>query len=74
LRDATIDVGPGGSLTKKTELAGTYFAAGDVQATCAVLTGFLNEVEAQRGKKLTHDVADILITAAQALVGAIGCN
>ena len=65
LRDATIGVGPGRSLTNKTELAGTYFAVGDVQATCAVLAGFLNEVEAQRGKKLTHDVADTLITDAR---------
>lgn len=48
-----MGVGPGRSLRNKTELAETYLAAGDIQATCAVLGGFLNEVEAQRGKKLT---------------------
>jgi hypothetical protein len=67
-------VGPGTSLADKITLAQTYYAVPDIQATCAVLTGFINEVRAQRGKKLTREVADELTADAQAIRAAIGCN
>lgn len=67
-------VGPGTSLADKITLAQTYYAVPDIQATCAMLTGFINEVRAQRGKKLTPEVADELTADAQAIMAAIGCN
>jgi hypothetical protein len=67
-------VGPGKSLADKVVLAQTYYAVPDVQATCAMLTDFNNEVRAQRGKKIAIDVADGLTADAQAIVGAIGCE
>ena len=67
-------VGPGKSLANKVALAQTYYAVPNVQATCTVLTGFVNEVRAQRGKKLTTGLADELTAEAQAIMTAIGCK
>jgi len=67
-------VGPGRSLADKIMLAQTYLAVPDEQSTCAVLDGFLNQVRAQRGKKLTPTFADQLNADAQAIMVAIGCN
>jgi len=39
-----------------------------------MLTAFGNEVRAQRGKKLTTDLADRLTADAQGIMEAIGCN
>lgn len=74
LLSAATGVGPGTSLANKVKLAETYYAAEDTQATCVVLTGFVNEVRAQRGKKLTLDSADTLTKDADVLMSAIGCN
>ena len=74
LGTAVVGVGPGNSLADKVALAQTYFAASDVEATCAVLTDFMNQVSAQRGKKLTLETADQLTADAQAIMDAIGCN
>lgn len=67
-------VGPGKSLINKVALAQTYYAVPDVQATCAVLTGFLAEVSAQRDKKIANDLADKLSADAQAIKAAIECK
>jgi hypothetical protein len=67
-------VGPGSSLVDKVALAETYYAVPDIQATCAVLTGFINEVQAQAGKKINPQLDAKLITDAQAIEAAIGCN
>jgi hypothetical protein len=67
-------VGPGSSLADKVALAETYYAVPDIQATCAVLTGFINEVQAQAGKKINPQLDAKLITDAQAIEAAIGCN
>ena len=68
-------LGPGKSLANKVELAQVYHAANDIQAACAVLTGFVAEVRAQRGKKeVTAALADQWIADAQAIMEAIGCN
>jgi hypothetical protein len=69
-------VGPGSSLADKINLAKTYCESGDDyrEASCAVLAAFVNQVGAQRGKKLTADLADTLAADAQALITAIGCN
>jgi hypothetical protein len=46
----------------------------DVQSACAILNDFLNQVQAQRGKKLTTTVADQWTAYAQAIMTNIGCN
>jgi Protein of unknown function (DUF1566) len=67
-------VGPGRSLADKVALAQTYYAVPDIQATCAVLTGFINEVQAQAGKKISPQLDAKLVADAQAIEAAIGCK
>jgi hypothetical protein len=67
-------VGPGMSLVDKVTSAQTYFAVPDAQATCAMLADFTREVGAQRGKKITADLATKLTADAQVIMTAIGCN
>jgi FG-GAP-like repeat/FG-GAP repeat len=67
-------VGPGKSLANKVALAQTYYAAKDVQATCAVLTGFVDEVKAQAGKKIAHALDAKLMVDANAIETAVDCN
>jgi hypothetical protein len=66
-------VGPGKRLAEKVTLAQTYYAVPDIQSTCAVLTGFVNEVKAQAGKKIAQPLDAKLIADAQAIETAIGC-
>jgi hypothetical protein len=73
LTEAT-GVGPGKSLANKVELAQTYYTAKDVQATCAMLTAFVNEVQAQDGKKIGQTLDAKLIADADAIQAAISCN
>lgn len=67
-------VGPGRSLASKVMLAQTYLAVPDVESTCAMLNAFRNQVGAQRGKKLTVELADELTADAEAIQAAVGCN
>src|SRR5450756_686442 len=60
-------VGPGRSLARKVALAQTYYAAKYVQSTCAMLTAFENEVEAQAGKKIDRALDAKLIADANAI-------
>jgi hypothetical protein len=74
LSDRVEGVGPGKSLAAKVTIAQTYYAVPDAQATCAVLTGFINELAAQRGKHVTLDLASELTADAQVIMTAIGCD
>lgn len=67
-------VGPGKSLANDIELIQAYYAANDVQAACAVLTGFVGEVKAQNGKKIGPTLDAQFISDANMLQVAIGCN
>ena len=67
-------VGPGTSLADDVTAAQAYYAASDTQATCAMLTGFVNEVRAQNGKKIGRTLDAKLIADADAIEVAIGCN
>ncbi len=67
-------VGPGKSLESKVALALLFYAFKDVHATCALLSAFMNEVEAQAGKKIGRELEEQLIADAQAIEAAIGCN
>jgi hypothetical protein len=74
LADDVVGVGPGQSLYRKVELAQAYLAANDIPATCAMLMDFINEVGAQRDKKIPAASADQLIADAQAIMTEIGCH
>ena len=71
---AVIGVGPGNSLSNKIIQAQAFHAAADTQAACAMLNALLNQVQAQRGKKLSAELADQLTEDAQAIIEAIGCD
>jgi len=77
LAASVFGVGPGKSLPSKVELAQTYFKAGDIPATCAVLTDFVSTVSgfaAGKKPKLSPEVASQLTTNAHAIMAAIGCD
>jgi len=73
LQAAVTGVGPGHSLADKVALAKSYFDAGDIANSCATLNGFINEVKAQTGKKITPAQAADFIAKAQAIEALIGC-
>ncbi|MHC4432495.1 MAG: choice-of-anchor Q domain-containing protein, partial [Planctomycetota bacterium] len=56
------------SLVSKVENAINSIQKGQTKAAANKLEAFINEVEAQRGKKIPPDDADELITAAQAII------
>jgi PKD repeat protein len=59
------------SLISKLENAIKLMEKGKYNAASNLLEAFMNEVEAQRGKKITDDQADYLIAAAQWIYGYI---
>ncbi|MEJ2516136.1 MAG: SGNH/GDSL hydrolase family protein [Gammaproteobacteria bacterium] len=73
LADVT-GVGPGRSLAAKMGRAQSYYAASNIGATCSVLGAFVNEVEAQTGKKLTAAQAAAFTSDASAITEALGCD
>jgi PKD repeat protein len=65
---------PGGlenSLTSKLENAIDSLEKGNLNAAANKLGAFINQVEAQRGKKLTDEQADELIAAAQRIIDSL---
>jgi hypothetical protein len=73
LQAAVTGVGPGHSLADKVALAKSYFDAGDTANACGTLNAFINEVNAQTGKKITPAQAADFIAQAQAIEAQIGC-
>jgi hypothetical protein len=41
---------------------------------CSSLKAFVNEVNAQAGKKLTEEEAQLLLAAAEGLMATLGCR
>lgn len=62
------------SLVKKLEHAQDAIDDGDINRACNQITAFINEVEAQAGKKLTQAQADQLIAGANEIKTALGCQ
>jgi probable HAF family extracellular repeat protein len=62
------------SLVTKLEQAQKALAAGDVGTACNLLGAFINETEAQSGKKLSDEQADAMISNAEQIRAAIGCS
>jgi hypothetical protein len=63
----------GGSLSNKLTSALAALEAGDTQDACGTLQGFINEVNAQSGKKLSTADAASLVAAATQIRAALGC-
>ena len=61
------------SLVAKLQAALASLAAGDTATACDELNAFINQVQAQAGKKITQTDADALIQSAQAIRAALGC-
>lgn len=73
LADVT-GAGPGKSLASKVAQAQRKFARSNSQATCGVLRGFMNQVRAQAGKKLADAQATDIMSHANTIREAIGCD
>ncbi len=73
LAAASTGVGPGSSLADKVAAIQDAYAAGDLATACGKLAAFVNQVEAQSGKKISTATAASLIEQAQAIRAAIGC-
>jgi PA domain-containing protein/HYR domain-containing protein/FIMAH domain-containing protein len=79
--DALMDVvaelslpdGPSTSLKRKLGAALSALASGDQDAACGQLKAFINELNAQAGKKVTMDAAAILIAHAERIRSVLGC-
>jgi hypothetical protein len=67
-------VGPGRRLAEKVALAQTYYAVPDVEATCAVLSGFVDEVKELVGKKISPQLDATIVANARVTMAAIGCH
>lgn len=61
------------SLQSKLQSALDALTAGDTATACASLGAFVNEVRAQRGKKIPAATADALIADVVAIMSALGC-
>jgi streptogramin lyase len=71
LADAVVGVGPGGSLAGKVRAIQGYVAANDTADACAALGAFINEVDAQTGKKISSTKASSLVTQAHNIEAAL---
>lgn len=69
-----LHAGLANSLTTKLDVAQAKLNADNVTAACNMLQAFINEVNAQRGGKLTSSQADQLLAAAQQLRATLGCS
>ena len=68
-----LQSGTANSLIVKLEAATNALGRGNNQAACGSLGAFLNEVNAQTGKKLTAAEADTLIAEATRIRAGLGC-
>ena len=66
--------GPENSLITKLDHALAALEASDTATACSDLTSFINECQAQSGKKLTADQATQLITSANQIKTDLGCQ
>ena len=67
-------IGPGKSLADKIALAQMYYAVPDIASTCSMLGAFIQEANAQTGKKLTPEQATMLVAEAEAIMDTVGCE
>jgi X-Pro dipeptidyl-peptidase len=72
LADVT-GVGPGKSLADKVKAIQALVAAGKTADACSALAAFVNEVNAQAGKKVTQTKADALLAEAAQISALLAC-
>lgn len=65
--EGTLDVGQANALSSKLEAAIQSADQGNTNTAVNKLQAFANHVEAQRGKKLTQEQADVLLASVQAI-------
>jgi hypothetical protein len=70
---AVTGVGSGKSLAAKVRQIQTYAGAGDTANACSNLAAFINEVNAQAGKKISAAQAASLLAQAQIIEAGLGC-
>ena len=73
LAAAVVGVGPGKSLAAKVGAIQADLAANDTAGACRTLRAFIDEVNAQTGKKISGAVAASLISQARDIEAALGC-
>jgi len=66
--------GPKTSLNAKLQTALQAIQADDVATACSSLQDFINELSAQKGKKIPADLADSLISSATQIENQLGCG
>jgi virginiamycin B lyase len=71
--DENLPHGTANSLLAKLEGAQRKVAAHNVTAACGSLGAYINEVQAQSGKKLDSECADALVLEATAVRESLGC-
>lgn len=71
---AIANIGPGKSLFNKLIDIKSYYEAGDLVSTCEDLHAFINEVNAQSGKKVLVDDALKFVASAEFTMAAIDCH
>ena len=74
LLQAVSGVGPGKSLAAKISAAQDSYAVHDIGATCRVLAGFVDEVSAQTGKKISATDAEAFTVSAQFTMATLQCG
>lgn len=74
LLSAVAVLGPGNNLIADIQQALVLFLASNTSGSCSSLNAFLNEVNAQAGKKIDPQTAQQLLQEAGALEGVIGCS
>jgi hypothetical protein len=70
---AVTGIAPGSSYADKLTQVQADIAAGDTATTCSDLRAFINEVNAESGKKLTASQASALVASAQQIQSTLGC-
>jgi VHL beta domain/Thrombospondin type 3 repeat len=73
LRAHSVGVGPGKSLENDAKAAQAKYAAGNTRGACGSLTGYINEVNAQSGKKIPNTVAGSLRAEAELVSTLLAC-
>lgn len=71
VKSLNLQKGIENSLVSKGDSACDLFNKGKINAVINKLEAFINEVEAQRGKKISDEDSDLLITAAQMIIDNI---
>jgi hypothetical protein len=73
LAGQVVGVGTGTSLADKLAAVLASIGAGDTATACGTLGAFINQVQAQSGKKIPAAQAAALIGAAQQVRTSLGC-